>query len=321
MASPRSTPELWRRFVAAVDALPDVVGDDGPCLQELWHLVDALQRRATRPVVDRGLAMLTGPGRQRRIWAAHLLAQLGYRRGRPCGAEILPVAARLAREESDPEVRAALVSVIGLGEDPAWLAELRRYAADPEAGVRWQVAADLPSLVSRDAEGNALPDDATLDTLLALMRDDDPHVRDWATFCVGSQIGTDSPRVRDALWAQLFHEPQDPHDDTVEEAMIGLARRRDPRLAAWLAEQVERVDPDAIGTSCVEAIGYAADPAMAPALALLREKKDWPDEEYVDVLLTWADCRTRGLAADDDELPPEQRRTPGCRKLRTSEQT
>jgi hypothetical protein len=95
-------------------------------------------------------------------------------------------------------------------------------ADHPGPDVRLSVARALPSILGID---QVPPDDPGIITLLRLMTDDDSDVRDWATFGVGSRVAVDSDEIRDALIARLT----DPDADTRLEALVGLARRRDPR--------------------------------------------------------------------------------------------
>jgi hypothetical protein len=53
-------------------------------------------------------------------------------------------------------------------------------------------------------------------------------VRGWATFCLGSELDADGPAVREALLRRV----DDPEGDAAGEALVGLARRGDPRAEA-----------------------------------------------------------------------------------------
>ena len=72
-------------------------------------------------------------------------------------------------------------------------------------------------------------------TLIEWSRDKNNNVREWATFCLGSQLNVDGEDVRQALKYRL----DDADFDTRCEAMVGLARRRDEAgirpLMDWLA--------------------------------------------------------------------------------------
>jgi HEAT repeat protein len=67
-----------------------------------------------------------------------------------------------------------------------------------------------------------------------MSRDTDNNVRDWATFALGTLFDADTPEIRDAL----FDRVADPHDDTRSEALVGLARRSDPRVTDGLKTEL-----------------------------------------------------------------------------------
>ena len=87
---------------------------------------------------------------------------------------------------------------------------------------------------------------------MLLMLDDD-EIRDLATFGLGTQLNDDSAEIRDALAARLTDE----HVDTRHEALIGLARRRDPRGLKATLDLLERPD---VWRLSIDAAGYYASP-------------------------------------------------------------
>jgi hypothetical protein len=52
------------------------------------------------------------------------------------------------------------------------------------------------------------------------------HIRDWATFGLGSQLERNNKKIREALWRRV----NDKHNDTKFEAIVGLAKRKDIRV-------------------------------------------------------------------------------------------
>ncbi len=101
--------------------------------------------------------------------------------------------------------------------------------------------------------------------LIELSRDADDEVRDWATFGLGSQVEADTPTVRQALWERVGDE----HYDTREEALLGLALRRDTRV---LDPLLEVLAGDEVGRLAVEAAEALGDGAL---LAVLKELRQW----------------------------------------------
>jgi HEAT repeat protein len=151
--------------------------------------------------------------------------------------------------------RAAANALACVIDDARVLDPLLRFAADPDAAVRWQVARGIPSVV------DPLPPEAVR-VLSAMLRDEDSDVRDWAAFTLGSREN-DTPELRDALARLLF----DVDGDTAGEAASALARRKDPRVLPVLRQILAQ--PDA-GYLYFEAAAELADPALLPLLEKLK---------------------------------------------------
>ena len=87
-----------------------------------------------------------------------------------------------------------------------------------------------------------MTDARAIAALIELSSDPDYDVRNWATFGLGSQIDTDTPAIREALWARL----EEPEDEVRGEAWVGLARRGDVRVAAALLRELELHEVDVL---------------------------------------------------------------------------
>jgi len=148
-----------------------------------------------------------------------VLGQLGYAEGRPYREQTLPILVETADQAAEPRLlQAALTAIAHLGDGRA-LTTVLRYVAHRDAGVRLVVAFALSSVVDE-----ADPTPAAIEALIALSRDVDENVRDWATFGLGDLSGADSPVVREALVARL----DDPVPAIVQQARTALAERTGP---------------------------------------------------------------------------------------------
>jgi HEAT repeat protein len=222
-----------------------------------WGYVSHLQKLGTRAVFERAAALCSATGAPSRRLGLDILAQLGYEVGRPFVEQALPIAIELA---SDPElsVRVSAISALGKQWDVRALPTVLEHRLDADPDVRLAVAQAVPSVVSDPPEADAVA------SLLELMRDSACDVRDWATLGIGTLLeDVDGDDIRQALTERL----DDPDGDTAGEALVGLARRRDPgiieRVRGLLAE------PN-VGNLTVEAAGELADPRLLPALERLR---------------------------------------------------
>ena len=129
-----------------------------------------------------------------------------------------------------------------------------------------------------------------LQRVIALMQDDDPSNRDWATFIV-SHTAIDTAEIRDAL-----HKAVDDSDLEVrDEAILGLARR-EPLAAISLLKPLLK---EGLGHALLEAAAIVAHPTPAPALEALRS---WTGgrEGTQDRLETALEACRSGVPADQE---------------------
>jgi hypothetical protein len=194
---------------------------------------DLLHEAAHVPDVAADLALthLTSADTRLRATACDLLGVVAHvDRSRRAPAAAVLVTLR----ESHPDVVRAIVRAAGETRDPGTRPLLTAHATSADVGVRLAVAHAL-TLVMTDDDTRGEDGRDALDALIALTRDPDPEVRNWATFGLGWQLPVDGPEVRAALWARTADE----YADAREEGVRGLARRRDgraiPLVAALLA--------------------------------------------------------------------------------------
>ncbi|MBD0710542.1 MULTISPECIES: ankyrin repeat domain-containing protein [unclassified Streptomyces] len=146
----------------------------------------------------------------------------------------VPVLRRLATEATGPAREPALsvATALGVCAEPSAVPELLALAGHPDPVVRRSVAGALAGIVpAGHVEG--------LGVLLALSRDGDARVRDWATLAL-AELPDDTPLVREGLAERL----DDPDRETAAEAARGLAIRRDPRAVDALTTLLAESDPE-----------------------------------------------------------------------------
>ncbi|MGE0306507.1 MAG: HEAT repeat domain-containing protein [Acidimicrobiia bacterium] len=245
---------LWDE---ALDALTDADED------RYWGPVQELHRRGTVEIFDEAMRRAGDDDDDQRVLACNVLGQLAFDRGHPFCADSVPMLIGLCADEM-PRVAASAISALGhLGAVDAAPAVIAQAAHD-DADVRWSVAFALPSLAGTQhlAESNPL-----VRALIALTKDEDPDVRDWATFGLGGLLMVDGPKTRKCLRARL----DDPDADTRSEAINGLARRHDRQIVDRVRAELES---DEVGRLVVQAAAYLADASLLEALESL---DDWWD--------------------------------------------
>ncbi|WP_406057516.1 ankyrin repeat domain-containing protein [Streptomyces sp. NBC_01077] len=149
----------------------------------------------------------------------------------------------------------SVVSALGECADPAAVPELLAAAGHPDAAVRRAVAGALAGIVPA---GHM----EALGVLLALSRDGDARVRDWATLAL-AELPDDTPLVREGLAERLG----DTDPETAAEAARGLAIRQDPRAVDALASVLADGDPEgAARETALAALEHVHDPRVRTRL-------------------------------------------------------
>jgi len=197
--------------------------------------------------------------------------------------------------------RNPLTSANDLSDAISWCADatalpavllLARHA---DASVRRAVTQALPRL------STAPRPPAVVAALVDLSIDPIGDVRDWACYALGTQLSeVDTLELRDALAARL----DDPDPNPRCEALLGLARRRDPR--AWPAVRTA-LESDQVRLPEIQAAGALGDPSMhvlvraqlagwGPAAvrtvcaALRLTDPDGVGDDLLDGLAAWYSC-------------------------------
>jgi len=224
-------------------------GDD----EARWDAVRALQDRGDRDVLDAAFAFLASAVPQERELGADLLGQ-GQAAVKTFHEEAVAGLLYVLERERHEAVLAAICAALGHRHDRQAVPVLARLRHHPAPQVRFAVAVAL----------GGYDEEPAMQALIDLSGDADANVRDWATFGLGSQTNVDTPAVRSALARRLADEDA----DTSGEAMVGLARRKDPRVVEPLLADLA-VPP--AGTLVLEAARELADPQLHTALVRLRE--------------------------------------------------
>jgi HEAT repeat protein len=213
------------------------------------------------------------------------------------------------------------VDLLGLARDPhtpaaeladavAWCAEVSALpamlllVAHPDTAVRRSVAQALPRLAGVPRPG------AVVAALITLSRDPVAEVRDWACYALGTRLSdVDSQPVRDALAARLADA--DPH--VCCEALLGLARRRDPRalpavrgrLAGEHVRLSEILAAGALGDPSLHVLvrahlaGWGPEAVPRVCAALRLTDPDGVGDDLLDGLAEWYADRADGVALAD----------------------
>jgi len=229
---------------------------------QAWSAIAQLHRLTTEAVFTEAVRLCHGhEARQRRV-GVDVLAQLGLQEQTFHEPVMQVLLAKLEIEES-PEVLASIGVALGHRGDARAIEPLLALQQHPDPDVRAGVVFGMLGHT----------DPRAVDCLIALSADSEVRVRDWATFGLGVQIDTDTSEIRAALRARLH----DLDGDTVGEAMVGLARRKDAQVIAPLLQHLQAGN---VGSLPLAAAAALADPVLLPALQQIQaqwsENQEWP---------------------------------------------
>jgi HEAT repeat protein len=233
-----------------------------------WKAVSALRRIGTREVFDKAAAWCKSANPMERARGASVIAQLGKTAEHPTNnfpEESYLAVSQMLQHEDETQPLCSAIYALGHLDNPAAVPLIVFYQQHPQAEVRLAVACALGSFAN---------DPEAIHALMILTSDADDDVRDWAVFGLGNLGDADSAEIRDAILARL----NDPNENVREEAIVGLATRKDKRVLPALIAALNQPGLDGPGITML--IIEAAN-AM---LDMEDERKDWSGTDYIAAL-------------------------------------
>ncbi len=234
-----------------------------------WNAIDVLRWRATREVFSTAKRLCASPVAKEREVGVNVLAQIGTWRPVFLRQSVSLLVERL----QDRSVRVVSAAGVGLGHrhDPRAIPHLVAIKNHPNSGVRYGVAFGLARQQTPLA----------IQALIELSRDPNRDVRDYATFGLGELNDRNSKAIRDALFARL----KERDTEIRGQALIGLAKRKDPRALKPLRKELIRRFR---GTWSLEAAELACDSRLYPLLVKMRKHWKFPDRHRFTTFLNEA---------------------------------
>ncbi len=175
--------------------------------------------------------------------------------------ESYKIISQFLKDETDLQPMTSAIFALGHIGNPSAVPLIIGFAAHPDSEVRYAVA---------NALGSFPNEPQSVKVLLALSEDKDDDVRDWATFGYGVLGDLDTPAIREALFQRIY----DPFEPARMEALMGLAIRKDARIAPILLELLGEKDVKS---------GYidAADELLG---IVVRGEDAWNSDQYIEEL-------------------------------------
>lgn len=195
-----------------------------------WDNICELRGRASAGLYARCAALCRSETSAERGVGMDVLAQF-YRRSKrarygvkfPYRKEVLVLCLELLAVEKEPEIIESVLYAVGWNSPSKKAIDaVMPFIRCEHADVRRAAVAALTGVESMKAVRG----------LIVLSQDRCVHIRDWATFAIGTQSELDNEEIRRALYARC----DDRHHDTRMEAIYGLAKRRDAGVKKYLEE-------------------------------------------------------------------------------------
>lgn len=203
-----------------------------------WKYVSQLRRRGERQTFLTARDLCHSRILHRRVLGIDVLCQLRHYKneGKPdwhnSRAVFVHASRRIIRpllQDGRIDVLISAIHALWHLSDPKIACYVSRFSTHRNLGVRCGVACAL------GGDGSPL----AIKTLIKLTEDKYAQVRDWATFGIGDLMEKDSSEIREAL----FRRVKDRSIDTRNEAMVGLAKRKDPRAIELVLKALREKSP------------------------------------------------------------------------------
>jgi len=227
-----------------------------------WDAVAALHWRGSREIFDGAAELCKSKNAAERALGADILGQLGVPE-RAFPDESFAAILNLLSDTSDEVLFSAILALqhVDSRRAASHIIPFRNHGND---NVRYAVAFAL----------GGVGDQGAINALVGLASDRDAEVRNWATFGLGQQCDADSQQIREALADRLDDQDQ----DVRYEAICGLARRRDVRMAGFLKTLLHE-DPDDIFAreAAARLLGMesSGDMSTSELLGALQRQQRW----------------------------------------------
>lgn len=217
--------------------------------------ISVMQQRGTIEEFETARKLSKSIGAKTRQLSIRILGQLEYS-DRYLKDEILAILLEhLMVPNNKAEILADACVALGHIHDARSIPYLYNLSSHHDACVRYGIAF---AMMGHE-------DPLAIEALIRLSADTALKVKDWATYGLSKKIDANTQEIRDALFANVYDE-----DLRVRgEALVGLARRNDLRVAEPLTEEISHEFP---GYLALEAVAILKDPAFYTPLMELSER-------------------------------------------------
>ena len=216
-----------------------------------WDNISILRKRPSEELFSKCIDLTKSENTKIRKIRIDILAQFGLP-PRPFLIETLKIYFELLEVETDPDVLMSLLYSIGHNNDELNNEQIEKICSFINNENNWVKEGLVYALLGIDNL-------TAIQTLVKLSSDKLSHIRNWATFGLGTQIEKNNKNIREALWNRV----NDKHQETKLEAIVGLAKRKDNRVSEIIKREI--MDGE-YGILLFEAIIYTKNKVFLPLL-------------------------------------------------------
>jgi hypothetical protein len=216
-----------------------------------WDNINVLRRRPSKELFAKCVELTKSNNPKVRKIGIDILAQFGLP-PRPFLKETLKLYFNYLEVETDPDILMSLLYSIGHNNDKLDNEQIEKICS---------FIHNENSLIKEGLVSALLGIDniTAIETLIKLSSDKLSHIRNWATFGLGTQIQRNNKNIREALWGRV----NDKHQETKLEAIVGLAKRKDKRVNDIIRREIIHNE---YGTLLFEAIIETQEKDFLPLL-------------------------------------------------------
>jgi len=216
-----------------------------------WENIFVLRTRPSQKLFEKCVDLSKSKSPKIRKIGIDILAQLGTP-PRPFLKDTLKLYFILLETETEPDVLNSLLYSIGHNNDNLDNEQILKLCSFLHIRNSMIKEGLVYALLGID-HVNAI------ETLIVLSSDESSHIRNWATFGLGTLNEKNNIYIREALWNRV----NDKNQDTKLEAIVGLARRKDKRINDIIKRELISGE---YGTLIFEAIIEIQDLEFLPIL-------------------------------------------------------
>ncbi len=235
-----------------------------------WDNIGVLRNRTNKETFNRCVELTKSEKSKERQIGIDILAQLGIP-PRPFIKETMKLCFELLEIEKEPKVIMSLLYSIGHNNQFLNNSQIETLCSLKKTDNKLIKDGLFFSLL-------AVNDTNAINTLIFLSNDKLSHIRNWATFGIGTQTERNNKKIREALWNRV----NDKHQETKLEAIIGLVNRKEVEVKEIIKREILNGE---YGTLLFDAILQLNDKELIPLL----KQQYVVEKENKDINPEWLD--------------------------------